>query len=158
MNSREVSLSLAVLPTARSEFSKYLAWIQLRSHQTHLILWSASTNTKHFQKLQPEPFYQVQCPAYYYSALKPRVLIKLIPCSTKKLVEQSVPASVILYPVLLTMENTIFKLVLWDRAQDFAGSDERSDITSCFECHVSECSEAPYIRGLCLLYVHASGY
>jgi len=60
--------------------------------------------------------------------IKSRVL-KLIPCSTKKFAEQTVPASVISYPALLTMEKTIFKLVLWDRAQDFARSYERNNTT-----------------------------
>lgn len=42
------------------------------------------------------------------------------------------------------MENTIFKLVLWDRAQDSVGSYEKSNITVGLSL-VSECSAAPHI-------------
>lgn len=84
---------------------------------------------QHFRALhETRVILPVQCPTYYYCALKPKVLIKLILCGTKKLVEQTVLASVILYLVLLTMESTIFKRVLWDRAHSLARCYERSNI------------------------------
>lgn len=70
--------------------------------------------------------------------------MKVIPCSTKKLAEPDCSCLCNFISVLLTMENTIFKLVLWDRARDPAGSYERSNITVGLSL-VSEHNAAPHI-------------
>lgn len=57
------------------------------------------------------------------------------------------------------MENTIFKLVLWDRAQDFAGSYERSVITVVLSVlFLNAVQHHIFFRGPQLLYIHTSGY